>query len=411
MTLETSVPALPALGGDLSDTQLFARAAATVSRPKAAANSFILHAPLELMARQLLLPLVAPRRRDDARERLVWVATTYEQAGEPKPAVPPMAFDRVDDARDALLRAIAAGEVDDVDAIATWFLDRARLDDVMTLVEPTLDLLAAAGHAPIGFFLASRLATMSRAALSLLRPTLVELARAPQLRMEWVRDVHAGTGDATRFDAALANAPRVGLPGNDFIFPLVHQVDGNGLARDVVQPNLPGDLTTAASVMLRAAMRSMLEDDPVYAPYGWTHCLTLPHAIIEVLPWVTDRRRAAAIAATYVVAFRAAESAGPLADDWAPDAVATDVIEALDATPAVAAAAWYHASDDVRAAALAELAGRAACHPDAHVAKYTFACIANAQSDPSERARYLAAAASLVAWWSEQGARGIRDDL
>jgi hypothetical protein len=311
------------------------------------------------------------------------------------------------------VRAVAAGEVDDVDAIATWFLSHARLDDVMALAEPTLDLLAAAGHAPIGFFLASRLATTSRAALMLVRPMLVELARAPQLHVEWVRDagVLDGDGDATRFGAALANTPRLGLPGSDFIFPLVHQADEQGLARDLVRPTLPRDVTTAAAVTLRAAAQSMLQDDPVHAPYGWTHCFTLPHAILEVLPWVADRRRATALAATYVVAFRAAESARPLVDTHAPEPVTTDVVDALDASPEVAAAAWFHATDEMRARALPELAGRGACHPDAHVAKYTLACIAAAQSDPAQRGLYLAAAASLHGWWSEQGERGLRSDL
>src|SRR3954464_12612245 len=115
----------------LSDTQLFERAAIAVAQPKDAANSFILHAPLELMARRLLLPHAAPRLRRAARERVLWVAATYEHAGVPKTLVPEVAFDAPADARDALLHALVAGEVDDVDAIATWLLAHARLDDVM----------------------------------------------------------------------------------------------------------------------------------------------------------------------------------------------------------------------------------------------------------------------------------------
>jgi hypothetical protein len=421
MTLDTRTPGPPVLDddpgrfADLSDGQLFERAASAVSQPKDTANSFILHAPLELMARRLLLPLVAPHLRRAARERISWVAATYEQAASPKAPVAAVAFDGPGEARDALARAIAAGEVDDVDAIATYFLERARRDEVMALAAPTLELLAAAGHAPIGFFLASRLATTSRASLMLLRPTLVELARAPRLRVEWVRDVgvldDAGDGDAGRFGAALANTPQLGLPGSDFIYPLVHQVDVQGLARDLVAPTLPRDVTSAAAVTLRAAAQSMLQDDPAHAPYGWTHCLTLPHAIFEVLPWVADRRRATALAATYVVAFRAAESLRPLDDTHALEPVTTDVVDALDASPEIAAAAWFHAADEARARALPELAGRAACHPDAHVAKYTLACIAAAQSDRAQRRLYLAAAASLHGWWSQQGERGRRDDL
>ena len=69
---------------DLSDAQLFDRAAGVVSLPRLdEANSFVLHAPLELMARRLLLPLVPPRLRRPARERLIWVAARYERADEP----------------------------------------------------------------------------------------------------------------------------------------------------------------------------------------------------------------------------------------------------------------------------------------------------------------------------------------
>ena len=69
----------------LTDAQLFDRSAAVVAIPRQqAANSFVLHAPLELMARRLLLPLVPSRLRRAARERLVWVAARYERASSRK---------------------------------------------------------------------------------------------------------------------------------------------------------------------------------------------------------------------------------------------------------------------------------------------------------------------------------------
>src|ERR1700710_632899 len=66
----------------LSDDQLFGIAAAIVSQPKhEPADSFILHAPLELLARRSLLPIVPPGRQAAVRERMIWVAATYEHAG------------------------------------------------------------------------------------------------------------------------------------------------------------------------------------------------------------------------------------------------------------------------------------------------------------------------------------------
>jgi hypothetical protein len=212
------------------------------------------------------------------------------------------------------------------------------------------------------------------------------------------------SGDTeSAFAAALAQAPRLGLPGNDFIFPLVHQVDANGVAQDVITPTMPRDVTGAARAALRVATGSMLQDDVAFAPYGWTHCLTLPQAIVELLPWVSDAQRAAAIAATYVVAFRAGESHADVDLRWIPARVNASPIESLTTTPAVAAAAWYHADEAERSAALPALIARAASHEDAHFAKYTLACIVAAARDPGASRLYLAAAASLAAWWATIG--------
>ena len=79
--------------------------------------------------------------------------------------------------------------------------------------------------------------------------------------------------------------------------------------------------------------------------------------------------------------------------------------------PAVAASSWYHASDAMLEQALPELIGRAAIHEDAHVAKYTLACLAAAERDRAQRSLYLAAAASLAAWWAQRPHTAFRDDL
>src|SRR5262249_23402986 len=148
---------------DLTDAQLFDRSAASVAIPRQqAANSFVLHAPLELMARRLLLPLVPRRLRRAARERLAWVAAPYQQSGAPRGAPHPQpAHESVEAARRSLLAALQSADLDGVDVAAAQFLAQATVDQVMALAEPTIDLLSAAGHAPIGFFLASRLATTS----------------------------------------------------------------------------------------------------------------------------------------------------------------------------------------------------------------------------------------------------------
>jgi len=392
-----------------SDEQLFDLTARIVSIPKRdPADSFILHAPLELLGRRALLRSVPPDRREAVRERMLWVAATYERAGEPVEPSSVGHFASPAVAAAALVDAINGKDLDATDRAATWLGTNAAADAVMTLAGPLLDSLAAAGHGAIYFSLLARTAAQSRSALGLIRPLAREIARLPELRIEWVRNglADAPSGgdhaDNNTFAAALASTPLLGLPGSDFIFPTVHQVDSGGVARDVIAPNLPGNIPAAGAPIMRVAASSMLQDDPTFAPYGWTHCLTLPQAVLNVRPWLSDWKRATAIAATYVVAFRAAEGAHAVDPDWRPAPTRVGLADALDADPGTAASAVFHAGDDALEAIIPELCAHAGSHHDAHLAKYTQACMAAAAGDPSERRLYLAAAAYLRAWWSNQ---------
>ncbi len=180
----------------------------------------------------------------------------------------------------------------------------------------------------------------------------------------------------------------------------MHQVDAGGQARAIVEPNIPADLTIASAEIQRCAALSMLQDDPTFAPYGWSHCLTLPQAAIGIRHWVDDPYAAAAIAATYVVAFRAAEGAHAIAVDWEPEPNEIAPVDALEAEPSVAAGAVYHATGEALDALVPELAARAGSHDDAHLAKYTLACFDAAAADPARTRLFLAAAAYLGAWWA-----------
>src|SRR5580658_10474220 len=64
------------------DTLLIQAVAAAIAPPKAQINSsFLLHAPLELLARAWLLPHVPPHRREDARRRIAEIAARYAVEG------------------------------------------------------------------------------------------------------------------------------------------------------------------------------------------------------------------------------------------------------------------------------------------------------------------------------------------
>ena len=390
----------------LSDEQLFSLAANVVSIPKREpANSFILHAPLELLARRALLHYVAPDRRAAVRQQIVRVAALYERAAEPIEPTADASFASPAAARAAFADAAAAKDLDGVDTAASWLGRHATSDDVLALAGTTVDSLAAAGHANIYFLLLARTAWSSRAALALLRPLAREIARYPELRIEWLDDVSVpgvgGPDAGTQLADALAATPRLGLPGTDFVFPTVHQVDAGGQARAIVEPNLPADLDRANRTIQRIAAQSMLQDDPTFAPYGWTHCLTLSQAAIGIRHRLADPVRAAAIAATYVVAFRAAEGAHMIDARFEPARSGGAAFAALDAEPSVAAGAVFHASDEHLDTIVPELAARGGSHDDAHVAKYTLACLDAAASDPAARRLYFAAAAYLGAWWAQ----------
>ena len=217
---------------DLSDAQLFDLAAHVIAVPKGpAANSFVLHAPLELMARRLLLPLVPPERRRRVRGRMIWVAASYESTSEPVEPPEALTFGSVDAARRARSSTQSRRATSTVSTPPHPGSSKPRtLDEAMALAGPTLDMLAAAGHAPIALCLLSRTALTSRSSFMLLRPLLRELARAPDLRMQWICAAAPPHGDEANLIAALASTPRLGIPGRDFVYPIVHQVDDSGIA-------------------------------------------------------------------------------------------------------------------------------------------------------------------------------------
>src|SRR5262249_50693305 len=67
----------------LSDAGLCEGVAGLLAVPgRPPADSFVLHAPLELLARTALLPLVHPASRERARQRIAWLGAAYEAAGE-----------------------------------------------------------------------------------------------------------------------------------------------------------------------------------------------------------------------------------------------------------------------------------------------------------------------------------------
>src|SRR3954447_9794431 len=145
----------------LSDQQLIGHVAEIIGVPRAEVvgnrSSFVLHAPLELMARAALLPYVEPQQRHLARLRIAAIAAMYQASGPPVPPPAAVGYDSLAEAAAVLAAAIDAGDLDTADVSAVWLGSRARPDQVVGLLSgAAVDRLSAAGHGNIYFALLLR---------------------------------------------------------------------------------------------------------------------------------------------------------------------------------------------------------------------------------------------------------------
>jgi hypothetical protein len=394
---------------DLSkpDADLVASVAAAVSVPKEApADSFVLHAPLELLARATLLPLVDAAGRDAACDRLVDLKTNYEAKGDP--VTPAMRSDlSLADAAESLVTAIGSGDLDAVDVHAARIGEIASAAQLRELLAPpTAAMLSAAAHSSILFYLLPRVAATGAVDGGLVRGPARELARYPDWRLTWFEDDDLPTDAVTSLRDALLDVPMLGVPGSDFIFPIMNQAEEAGLPPKLLAGVDRGDVAGARRDVSRVAAWSMLQDNADSAPYGWTHCLTLPQAVLGVASSAEDGPGldpsiGIAIAATDVIGFRSALGTCDIDPTYEPEPPATrDIGEAIADGPHVAAAVAWHTPQADRARLVAELVTRASAHNDAHYVKYTLACLDASADDPAAGPLYLAAAAYLAAWWA-----------
>lgn len=364
-----------------SDVELAAAVADVVRIPRRdPANSFVLHAALEVQARLGLLPMVAGPDRHLARLHLVAVAAQYEAFGPPLDEAidPPAPLGRRNDPTGWLTDALAAGDIGEVDRAAAALAETATPD---SLPSALIDLLApptaAAAHAPIFLYHYGRVSARRELTPELLRPLARELARQPDWRLRWIDD-HVPATDAgpELLGEALLDLPVLGVPGSTFIHPLLMQVDQSEQLTSTLAAASGHYSDDAARAVLRVAARSMLEESPEHAPYGWTHCLTMPQAVLALAPTSPAPDRMLAVAATHVAGFRTALAGGPLPRTGPP------VTATIDRTALATAAATSH---------------------DAHVVKYVLACLDAAAFDPGAEALYLAAGQHLLDVWADLG--------
>lgn len=398
------------LGGETaSDADLVRRVSRRVEVPRDDhADSFILHAPLEVLARAALLPWAEPDARPVARLRLAALVARYEAQAPYVPAPDPTG----DGSPTAdLAGALSAGDLEAADLAAQAVAAAVAPADLAgVLGDAVLPSLAAAGHAPIFLYLLPRVAPRAEASTAMLRPLVRELARFPHLQLEWIRDRPSTGGSPAALDAALRTLPALGVPGSTFISPLMHQVDRD-VAPTRLGPALAGVTPAAArTVLLRAAARAMVLGPAQHAPYGWSHALTMTQAAVAIAPRLADPSLGVAVAATYLTGFLAALATESIPGTVELDSPGGTFADALELGMRPSAGRAWHAGraefDEIRT----EIVSRVVVRHDAHLIKYTLACLDAMAADPEAGNLYLAAAATLLAFWTGPGPDGFESD-
>ncbi len=353
----------------LSDHDLIRAVAVAIERPKADRfSSFLLHAPLELLARASLLPMVAPRNRSAARLRIARIAACY--AGGEELNVPARKIASLAAAWSMLTTALREQDPDTADAAISYLSASLSIGELCTgLIDRIAPCLGAAAHAPL--LLAAQVDAQARfdRLPFLLRPATRLLAAPGAQRLSWIDEQGEKSGPLDLW-AALAEPPRIKLD-TDSIAPTMVSVEAKGMAARLLTRATGAPVDDIARTLMRIAAASMVQDSAQHVPYGWTHCMTLPQGLLALRRYSADPARLARIAATYVLGFRATLGSVHL-DREGPSSRRSD---------------------------MRSLANYAATHQDAHLSKYIVTCIAARAADPLADTLFEAAANRLVAYW------------
>ena len=198
----------------LSEAELFRAAAHIVSKPKLEFSSFRMHAPLEIMARYNLLPLVSTSDRDLARIQIVATASHY-QAGEEVRPPERILIARCSDAAAQLRRAVQEGDVEHADALCLSLAGAGGLQELLdSITDLTLRTLTGAAHTHIGLMLMTRMSSEAgSAALGLARAGVRALAQEPGLNLKGITTHRTLKDPETELASILRSVPVVFTAG------------------------------------------------------------------------------------------------------------------------------------------------------------------------------------------------------
>lgn len=402
----------------LSDVELFHAAAAIIAQPKQEVKtSFELHAPLELLARFSLLPLVTPEDHACVRMQIAASTALYQSSGpvintvhiENSGTRPPTQLIR--DVR----QAIQNGEVQRSDELFTALAAHGSPRQVLgSVADFSLRTLTAAAHVHVGLMLLSRVwsdATVN--VFGLARAGIRAMAEAPDLNLKPT----TGPGKLNELEQALATVPQVSA--DEFsILSMIQTAENAGVIEEVlgsgwsdISENLSWE--DAVRTACRVGAISMLNDSSQGAKYIWSHCLTLPQAAWALTRFLEDpvlQRQAARSAVSWVAMLRATHGNGHLNLKPSLKSTEMDIVEALQHSPEAAATVAWCVKSEERDKLARVLATEAAIRTDAHLSKYVRACFDVALMDPQAAQLYYAAAACLCSLWCKEEPREAIDE-
>jgi hypothetical protein len=424
----------------LSDYLLFVHAAEIIGQPKGKPDSFELHAPLELMARYRLLPLVSPAERKLARLQILATTALYQSRSSsiPTPRQLPH-LHNWEDARERLERTLVDGDVELADsicvAIAHQFGSRLLID---VLAPKSIWTLALACHTHIGLmFMMLLQGDLVPTSLHMLREIVRGLAADPNAVIEISRkesnasrssdySVDADSAVVKTLVEKFSRIPRIERPKEKKLRAVIEAGEKANLLEDIHNqvPSLgtPELANRVFQICMRTAAYSMLQDNwedergitqnPIDVKYGWTHCLTLPQACWALAPLLPSVPNPSLAACTWVLGFRSTIGSIDLDLNAELPRIEGNFQEALMSSPADAASIAWHADTAQRLAIRTELATQAAIRNDAHLVKYVRACLDLSSFDRDYSHLYEAAAAYLCSLWMlEQPREGLEANL
>ena len=379
-----------------SDHALLLACLAEMESGTSGLSSLEIHAPLEVMARYSLLPLVDAPRRPSARRNIAKAAQDFANVAQPpvSEADETPDFTDADDWTDAPWPTVgrSLGEA----------IRRPR--HLRALAERVLQQVGGAGH---GQILLHHILDADPHVRRKLLPHMQMFVRAfgedqstaggaviPQVRPL----LRASSGAIDKFLGGIprssVDTPHTGIRGV--------MARGQGVEVAEVGDSADGTPLGAAGTACVAAARMMLTAK-TDMEYGWSHCLTLSESAWGFADR-GDEDVGAVVALSYVAGFVSAlgfPGWSSLVPDASTSATGIGAFrQALaSASPEDAVAICLGASEEAAREAWGEVISQASGLEDAHLVKYVHSCFRSAARKPETERVFLAAATRLLARW------------